>query len=464
MRSLFRWASVGVVLATSAITALAQQAQPIQPNYIRQSNAPWNQGLPGPDATIGASTGSSVVTGSASTLGTSIQNGAAQGAPMTIPQQGNVDLGSAASYSGTCADGSCGPDCGHGGLGCLDWLHNHGSCCGWFGGIYYLNLWRDDENFNLPLATSVANPAVTVLDAGDARMKNSDGGGIRIGKMLNACWAVEGVYWQVDPSDGYCEHTASGLGSNINTSILFNDLTYDNLLGGGPVPVDNFFQNTSFLSLRRTFDYRNFEVNFLRMPFTYAGGGCGRARIALLGGVRYFEGDESFTLFSDLNNEIPGDDPTNELHYLNEVENHLVGFQFGGILDYCISPRFSAQLGTKFGIYNNHMRQVQAVASGPGGGGGAVIGGAGPDAGQPFGLINKKDDVAFLTELDAGVAYNINCNWRLSGGYKVLAISGYADSVNQIPYDWSSIRSVAVIQDNNSLILHGIYAGVEYAW
>jgi len=251
------------------------------------------------------------------------------------------------------------------------------------------------------------------------------------------------------------------IGSNLNSRTLFTDLTYDNLGGGGPVPVNDFFQDSQYISLRRTYDYKNFELNFLRLPYVYGGNNCGKARLALLGGVRYFRADESFEFFSDDLNEIRGDDPDNELHYLNEVENYLVGFQLGGLLDYCVTSRLSAQIGSKFGIYNNHQKQRLGVA---GGVGGAIIGGVGPDAGQPFALESKKDDVAFLAELDAGLAYCVNQNWRLTGGYKVLAVSSYVDSANQLPYHFNSLSSTGLLQDNNSLILHGIYAGVEYAW
>ena len=98
-----------------------------------------------------------------------------------------------------------------------------------------------------------------------------------------------------------------------------------------------------------------------------------------------------------------------------------------------------------------------------GGTGGALIA-AGPDAGQPFALESKKDDIAFLSEFDIGLAYCIKPCWRIAGGYKVLAISGYADSQNQLPYDYSSLATNGLIQNNNSLILHGAYIGLEHTW
>ncbi len=450
MRCFMRWVVFSIVASSSAV-GLAQQINPISPNYGRSTRLAYN------DATHVAEVGSVAE-------------------QMTIPQQGSVDMGNSYSYSpsysssagigsscstGDCYSGvtlpsavgcsSCGSSACEGGCG--------SKCGGWFGGLYYMRLWRDDDNHGYPVAFSSADPATTVLQTSHARMEDSSGLGVRLGKMLNDCTAVEFIYWQVFPDDKTAAIHSSSLGSTITSSFLFNDLEYDSLAGPGAVPVQDFFTDSEYMSITRTYDYRNFELNFLRLPFLF--GGCGsKARLALLGGVRYFQADESFTLFSDDLNEIPGDDPAHELTYLNEVENDMVGFQVGGVLNYQVTSRLSGNFGSKVGIYNNRMKQTQAFSGGSGG----VIINAGPDAGEPFALTSKKNDVAFLGEFDAGLAYCINPCWRLTGGYKVLAVSGYADSVNQIPTDYSSLATNGLIQDNNSLILHGLYVGVEHTW
>lgn len=485
MRCFFRWVAFSIVASSSAV-ALAQQTSPIIPNYGRSAQrVAQHEALP--------SVGQSVAVGS----------GVEE---MTIPQQGHVDMGStsapystsssyghndhaaAPSYSSGSSYGSysvapsahssgyssigpqygdscssCGSNSCNGGcaVGHANVLPRVGGGGGWFGGVYYMNLWRDDDNFGYPLATATANPGVPVLQTSGARMEDASGFGVRLGKMLNQNSAVEFIYWQVFPGDETAIAQNSVVGSTINSTLLFNDLTYDSTVGAGAVPVQDFFTDSQYMSVTRTFDYRNFELNFLRLPYVFGGCNTGKARLALLAGVRYFKADESLTLFSDDLNEIPGDDPNHELTYLNEVENDLVGFQVGGVLNYQVTSRLSGQFGSKAGIYNNRMKQTQAFS---GGAGGALIGGAGPDAGQPFALVSKKNDVAFLGEFDAGVAYCVNSNWRLTGGYKVLAISGYADSVNQIPYTYNSLATTGLIQDNNSLILHGLYFGVEHSW
>jgi len=212
------------------------------------------------------------------------------------------------------------------------------------------------------------------------------------------------------------------------------------------------------LESRRTYDYRNFELNLLKMPFVCGGPGS-RARLALLAGARYFRGDESFGLATDLLNETFGDNPNNELIYQNDVENHLVGFQLGALLDYQLISRVSGMLSWKVGVYNNHMRMEQAVA---GGNGNAIVN-AGPFTGQAFAVNSSKDDVAYLAELGAGLSYSAH-RWRVSLGYRAIAVSGFAQAISQIPYDFTDLASAAAIQDHDTLILHGAYSGLEFTW
>ncbi len=432
MRCFFRWVVLSMVASSSAV-AFAQLPNAVTPNYGRTRIA-YNTELPAPsDAAVGSG----------------VQ---AVGNPVTIPQQGSVDMGysdattSAGAYSYGDIEGvPCETEC-----------FSEPQHCGWFAGAYYMYLSRYEDN-GMPLATATADPFTPVLHTSNAKMEDASGLGIRLGKMLSPCCAVEFIYWQVFPDDVTATAKNSVAGSTINSSLLFNDLTYDN--GGGAAPVLDYYTDSQYQSVTRTYDYSNFELNLLRLPYVFSGG-CGKASIALLGGIRYFQADESLTYFSDDLNEMPGDDPANELKYFNEVENHLVGFQLGGVLNYQFTCNLSAQLGSKVGVFNNRINQTQALS---GGTGGALIA-AGPDAGQPFALESKKDDIAFLSEFDIGLAYCIKPCWRIAGGYKVLAISGYADSQNQLPYDYSSLATNGLIQNNNSLILHGAYIGLEHTW
>ena len=273
----------------------------------------------------------------------------------------------------------------------------------------------------------------------------------RVGKMMNENTAFEVIYWQGFPNDERATVAASATGNPINANLSFGGLTYDN--GGGAQPVDAFFQGTQSMSVTRSFDYRNFEFNVLRLPFSLSGSN-GKTNLALVAGFRYFQAKEGMDLFADLNNEVLGDDPNNELTYDIDTTNDLAGIQLGGLLNYQLTPKLYGQFGTKVGLYNNRMQQRQAVG---GGNGLAMVGG------QAFDVTAEKDDVAFLAELDAGLAYSFTDHWRMSVGYKMLTVSSYADASSQMLNSFT-IGDAGQIIDNDSLILHGLFIGAEYAW
>jgi hypothetical protein len=182
--------------------------------------------------------------------------------------------------------------------------------------------------------------------------------------------------------------------------------------------------------------------------------------MAFLVGARYFRADDSFSLASDFTSEVFGDDPANEVSYTVDVDNHLAGFQIGGVLDCSFWQNFSGHVTTKFGVYNNHMTIYQVIQ---GGNGASAVINTGPFAGQPFVVDDSKDDVAYLGELDAGLAYNLSCKWRVTGGYRVAALSSVALAPSQIG-SFADLASAADIDNHDSLVLHGAYAGLEFVW
>ena len=468
MRRCLSWVICGA-LWIQVNAAIAQHSASITPNYGRPVNRVAVPDLPPLTDT------------------TPVGSGLKQ-EEIVIPQQGSVDMGTPSSHpraayeyspfstsvpqgaDSGCDIDSCCSSCGSsdcvGGCqqssfkGTLGKKHSAAHHGGWFGGVYYMHLWRGEDTVGEPLVFDSANPMNTVLGTGSARMSGDSALGIRLGKMRSPSSAVEFIYWQTFADDVTAVADASVVGAPVSSNIDFGSLTYDNLGGGGGVPVNDFFTDAQYISLTRSFDYRNFELNFLKLPFVFGADPNSRARLALLAGVRYFHAAEDLELFGDDFNSIVGDDPANELRLQNELDNFLVGFQLGCLFDWQFAQGVSGQIGSKAGIYNNRMTHVQSVN---GGAGGATIG-TGAFAGQFYGLDTEKDDVAFLAEFDAGLAYCLNANWRLTGGYKILGISGYAAATRQIPRSYDNVTAAGLIHNEDSLILHGVYAGAEFCW
>ena len=131
----------------------------------------------------------------------------------------------------------------------------------------------------------------------------------------------------------------------------------------------------------------------------------------------------------------------------------------GSRMNYRIGCGLSVNGGANFGVYNNHVTQLQRIR----GGNGFAYDVANN---EDYYIESSDDDLAFLGDLSLGLAYDIGCSWRVTGGYRLLAASGIANSTNQIPRDrdFYIYDTVRGIDSHDSLILHGAYFGVEHTW
>lgn len=356
----------------------------------------------------------------------------------------------------------CGKVCG---LGCGSSCDQNcdlgcGSGCGngcWYGGVYGLVMDRNDDD-NTWLSYDSAVGLSPLLSTGSARGDTAGGVETRIGYFFNACTAIEATYWGIYPQQEEAWACGTCAGGDLSSVLSFNGLVYDN--GTVSDAVVNWFgqpgDGAQAHRLRRDYDVTNIEINFLRIPC----GGCNPCTtFQLLAGVRYLGFDDAMSFASDYTNVAFGDDTFNELDYDIDVENHLLGLQIGGRVEHYLWGALSAHAGTKLGVYNNHMRHRQFIY---GGNGFATIDGTG----EAYNTFDSSNDVAFLGEFFAGLSYDLGSHWRLTSGYRALAVNGVALSTSQIAQDWefTDLQRAAQIDSNDSLILHGGYMGVEFAW
>ena len=234
------------------------------------------------------------------------------------------------------------------------------------------------------------------------------------------------------------------------------------------------------------FKVQNLELNIIRFPMCDAPcGGCGGCNgnacdgdggcgcgpsscFQMYGscGVRYFHIDDTLAYDTEFGEWSGGAydhgvydgftyDNSNELCYDIDINNNLVGPQLGWTMDYSYCCRWNVFLNSSFGIFDNHMTQWQRMWSG---GGGAV---QFAGTGESFNVRSNKDNVSFLGELRAGVAYDLTCHWRAVAAYRAVAMTGIATSTGQIPDNFSSRAEVAEINSDNSLVVHGVQVGAE---
>jgi hypothetical protein len=186
-------------------------------------------------------------------------------------------------------------------------------------------------------------------------------------------------------------------------------------------------------------------------------------------GVRYFRMDDDFYLANEFAEWSGGayDQPiydgfngnsSNELYYDINVDNNLIGPQVGWNMNYCVGSKWNFFCNSTFGIFNNYIEHYQRVW---GGGDGWV---QNAQTGRTYVVNSDKDDISFLGELRLGGSYDITCNWRAVLAYRALAITGVANSVDQIPTDFTNPQYASIIDSDSSIIVHGVQVGTEFRY
>jgi hypothetical protein len=185
---------------------------------------------------------------------------------------------------------------------------------------------------------------------------------------------------------------------------------------------------------------------------------CSPLRFAWFGGVRWFQFNDNLEYATSQDDAIIGNG--SDFYYRNNVVNDLVGFQLGGLANYCCGSRFSLYAGSKFGVFNNRT-QFDTFA---GNSTAAATVQSGSYAGQAYNLMATENNVAFLGEGEVGSRVRIAGGWSATCGYRLVGVSGVATAPGQIPYDFSRIDDARDIRTNDSLLLHGITIGLLYNW
>lgn len=335
------------------------------------------------------------------------------------------------------------------------------SACGgspWHAGIRGLLMSRDDGN-NLCLSFDTNVPEVQAMRSGHASMDWEYGYEATVGRCFCSGYALEATYWGVFAMRQESRLTAGDVTGFLNST--FNDGTFDQLDLGAVSDLFNIYDAAGVHRVRRDYEFHNLELNLIGGPLGfYCGHGfCDRVRFQWLAGLRYFKFDEDFQ-YAATQAAAFGADPVNEAFYDIEVENELIGSQLGFRADFHCTNRLRLYAGPKFGVYLNNIhhrsRIYNTLAT-------AVVNN-GPNLNRSFDVTSAGSEVALLGEANIGVDYDITRRLTATLGYRVVAVTGVALTTNQIPGNFADIDGVAELDDNGSLILHGLYAGIQYGW
>ncbi len=281
-------------------------------------------------------------------------------------------------------------------------------------------------------------------------------------------FGVEATYWVLDTMTGYTSQSVPG--GTVSTPLRVSEIEFAGVNGV------TYFDNAAQHIVRRQNDFQNLEINVFSAQGSYAGygtmgcGACGGSGCSSCGGrgplslgwnlgLRYFRFEEHF-LFGAVNDGRTWGEAGGiyEAYLEDNVRNSLLGFQFGCDFNYNLGSRWRIYAAPKLGIYNNHAENHFNLRRGDG-----VI--ANPTAASgmtgSYPVNSTEDALAFMSEIDLGIDWQVAPHWSVFLGYRVMFATGIALADNQIPTYVVDIPEIADIDTNGDLVLHGAFAGVN---
>lgn len=255
-------------------------------------------------------------------------------------------------------------------------------------------------------------------------------------------------YWGLFPS----EADVTLAGASVTTALDgFQYLTH----GPSGATVLDIYNAADTHRVYRDNEIHNLELNFLKNGGCFTNRRGKQVNFELLGGLRWFQFDETFrySAFGTF-----GGYPT-DLNYELDVENTLLGLQMGARTETCLTNKLRVSATSKVGVFNNNINMRQSIFDENG-----IYPtiNTGVYTNTDYNFQSSENDFALLGELDFGLIYQLSCKSRLTVGYRALGVSGIALADDQIPNDFRDIRDIQQINSGGSLILHGAYAGLEW--
>jgi len=372
-----------------------------------------------------------------------------QGAPSPAyggPAIGGCNTCNQGLNSGTYADSNVGySDYGPGGPSCGTSCCEPRCGCGWqvYAGAIFMG--RDSANKKWTTYETGNNPNQLMY------YPDSDwGGGVDFSATkffgCDCSCGIQGVYYGFG-NDGYNSLTSAT--NSLSTPIDLGNVNY-----GGTAAV-NYFDNARTHQVSRDDDFQNVEINYIKYllgnPCNGGGCGCSPYNLAVLTGFRYIRFEDNICFNSIQANGTSACLGTN-------VTNQLFGWQVGALFTHNCSERFSWFASPKVGIFANQV-DLEAMSYT-----GAGVVGTFDATGNSFNLSNSKTDVAMVGSLDLGVNYRVGSHWSLTGGYRVVGITGLGLADDQVPAylaaegDWTDIES------SGATIFHGAFFGATFCW
>jgi hypothetical protein len=212
-----------------------------------------------------------------------------------------------------------------------------------------------------------------------------------------------------------------------------NDVSLTGTLGLSSVD----FSNVDQIAVDSSGDLHSIEVNRVR-----EWGG-----IRWMAGIRYLRLYDRLTITSqDTETETFGQ---YDLRTANNLFGAQLGLRWGGD-----RGRLNWYVEARTGLYGNSATHTQSVVDFPN-----------PD--PPFFLREwcprSRSNVAFLGELDFGMAYALSDRWRALASYRMMWIEGVGLSADQLNFNNVSSMDIQ-FSTAGGVLMHGVSVGLEMSW
>lgn len=270
-------------------------------------------------------------------------------------------------------------------------------------------------------------------------------------------YALEITYWGIAREEAMASMTDPNAPyDGVSTPLSVSGIEFDD----GVNPAENaalFFDNAGEHRLWREYEVHNVEINLLRKKPRCD---CEWVTCNWMLGARWFRFEEELRFGSLAQGNSWGDaGGIYEAYLRDQVENDLLGFQFGCDIDVYLGSKLRLFANPRVGIYNNHVEHMFTAYRGDG-----LV--AQPTAASgvtgSYPVESESDNLAFLSEIDLGLDYQLTPRLSAFVGYRVVFVTGVALADNQIPPYIVDIPELADNDTNGDLVLHGAFAGATF--
>jgi hypothetical protein len=280
----------------------------------------------------------------------------------------------------------------------------------------------DESNF-----ATLGTPTNSVLGSSDLDFEHQGGLRTLVGRQFGERYAVEGTYFGLmtwDESESVRDPAAT----------LFSP--FSNF--GNPGALADF-DNNDFASIRTESSLDNIEISIRQWLYTPPS----MMRASALYGVRYMTVNENF----EYRTESAVADNAIDVR----TENHLIGFQFGGSLEFYVEPRAWITFEAKGTMCNNAGEQQTTGTIGA--------------AAAPLNNFAEDNRTGFIGDISLTVMYAFTRHTVGRIGYQAMWVEGLALASENLETNVPTLTlGPSDLVHDGSLIYHGPFVGLMTTW